>query len=109
MESSSSGTQIPLVRKDVIEEWADKYDIIRGVSPRWLIPTVVHKTDSLILVSDVMKETSMGLGLKSNLEPLNENEIALSSDLLSKSGKRVGDKIEIKLSIKDLFNGRKLI
>ena len=56
MESSSSGNQIPLVSREAVEDWASKYDIIRGVSPRWLVPVVVGRTDSLILVADVMKE-----------------------------------------------------
>ena len=91
MESSSSGNQIPLVSREAVEDWASKYDIIRGVSPRWLVPVVVGRTDSLILVADVMKELQMGVGRKSNLQELVSGEIALSSDLLTKSGEKVGD------------------
>jgi len=40
---------------------------------------------------------------------LGPDEVALSYDLLSKSGKNVGDTIDINLSIKNLFNGRRLI
>lgn len=43
------------------------------------------------------------------LQNLGPDEVALSYDLLSKSGKNVGDTIDINLSIKNLFNGRRLI
>jgi hypothetical protein len=55
MDSINNGTQIPMVRKSDIEQWAEKFEIIRGVSPRWLVPVVVNRTDSLILVNDVKK------------------------------------------------------
>jgi hypothetical protein len=73
------------------------------------VPVVIGKTDSLILVADIQRELAMGVGLKSHLNTLAQNEIALSDDLLTKSQKKVGDSIVISLSIKDLFNGRKLI
>ena len=109
MDSNNNATQIPLVSKQVIEEWANTTNTIRGVSPRWLVPVVVNRTDSLLLVTDVQRELKMGLGLKSHLQVLGEREVALSGDLLGKSGKRVGEQMEIELSIKDLFNGRKLV
>jgi len=35
--------------------------------------------------------------------------VSLSSELLSKLSKRVGDKVSLSLSIQDLFKGRKMI
>lgn len=40
---------------------------------------VVSKIDSLILVSNVTKELEIGVGLKSGLQKLKDNEVALSS------------------------------
>lgn len=70
---------------------------------------VANRIDSLILVSNISNELGMGVGTKSNLRALKEDEIALSSELLGKLSKSVGEKLSLTLSIKNLFNGARLI
>lgn len=72
MQNGRNSPNIPLVTKKPIDEWAEKYEIIRGVSPRWIVPVVVNRTDSLILVSNITNELNMGVGIKSGLHNLND-------------------------------------
>lgn len=109
MDTTSTPNRLPLVNRSLIEHWAQKYPIVRGVSPRWLIPAVANRIDSLILVANISGELEMGVGLKSSLENLKENEVALSSEMLGKLSKKVGDKLRVSLSIKNVFNGARLI
>ena len=46
----------PLIKYEEIETWAQSQGEIKGSSPRWIVPVVLGKIDSLVLVSDVKKE-----------------------------------------------------
>jgi len=61
---------LPLIRRDIVEQWADKYEIIRGCTPRWLVPLTTDKVDSILMVANISHELSIGLGLKSDLQTL---------------------------------------
>lgn len=38
-----------------IQEWVNKNPNINGISPRWIVPISLPKTDSLLLVTDIKK------------------------------------------------------
>jgi hypothetical protein len=100
---------VPLVRLDIVEAWAKNHSNVRGVSPRWIVPVELPKTDSLLLITNITHEQSLGVGLKSNLEKLGPREVALSKELMSRLGVKVGDSVSITLSIPGLLRGGKLI
>ena len=70
METQIRAGSLPLVKREPIEQWAQKYEIVRGCTPRWLVPIVADKVDSLLIVANVSHELAIGLGLKSNLQTL---------------------------------------
>jgi hypothetical protein len=51
----------------------------------------------------------MGVGLKSNSQPLTGKEIAMARDLMLRMGLKVGDSVAITLSLPGLLRGGKLV
>jgi hypothetical protein len=43
---------MPLIGMDIIQSWAGNHSNVRGVSPRWIVPVELPKTDSLLLVAN---------------------------------------------------------
>ena len=54
-------------------QWAEDNDVVRGVSPRWIVPVGIGRTDGLVLVADTARERSMGIGVSSNLDSLKKD------------------------------------
>lgn len=56
-ESSLQDVNIHLVNISELEEWRDAHDLVRGISPRWLIPMVTQNTtDTLLMVMNISHE-----------------------------------------------------
>lgn len=47
---------VPLVQMDIVRGWAERHGNIRGVSPRWIVPVELPKTDALLLVGNFTHE-----------------------------------------------------
>ena len=54
--------KLPLINVSEIEEWAKTQAIVRDVSPRWLMPSQVGKTDTILMVMNTTREIKMGIG-----------------------------------------------
>lgn len=100
---------MPIVRLDVVEEWARNHTAVRGVSPRWIVPVELPRTDSLLLVINSTRELEMGIGLQSGLQRLGAKEVALSTELMHRLGVKIGDSVSMTLTIPGLLRGGKLI
>jgi len=46
---------IPIVRVEEVKEWVSSHSIIRGVSPRWIIPITLGSMnlDSMMIIMDI--------------------------------------------------------
>lgn len=47
---------VPLVQMEIIRGWAERHANVRGVSPRWIVPVELPKTDALLLVGNFTNE-----------------------------------------------------
>jgi hypothetical protein len=49
----SSSFNLPLVNMSALKLWANEKPLVKGVSPRWVVPIVASKVDSLIMVLNI--------------------------------------------------------
>lgn len=47
---------LPLIDIASLQKWIDKSTLVKGMSPRWLIPTRVGSIDTILIVVNVTKE-----------------------------------------------------
>lgn len=79
--SSDSGlSAMPLVDLDMVDDWLANTPLIRGATPRWILPVLAGNVslDSIMLVMDVEKERKLGLGQRAGIQPLKAGQAALS-------------------------------
>lgn len=66
----TEGFRVPLLNVQEIEEWAKLQSIVEGVSPRWMMPSRMGNTDTILMVMDTARELGMGMGEGMTLEPM---------------------------------------
>jgi hypothetical protein len=99
---------LPLINIKELDTWANQHPIIKGISPRWMVPSKISSTDIIILVCNISRETGLGLIGEDTLPPLKENEVAMELTLMDKLGLKINDAVEIQMNPKNLMNGLKL-
>lgn len=98
----------PLIDIKSLQKWVDKNPIVKGVSPRWLIPTRVGNIDTILIVIDVKKEKEIGMIDENQIPSLDGKEIVMEELLMHKLGYSVGDVVSINFKPKNFPNGLKL-
>lgn len=60
---------IPIVSISEVNRWVSSHNIVRGVSPRWILPVTLGSInlDSMTMILDIQKEREVGLAQRTNL------------------------------------------
>lgn len=76
-------SNIPIVRIEEVQKWVSNHSIVRGVSPRWILPITLGSMhlDSMMIIMDIQNEKKVGLGQRANIDNLTVGEVAVSYEV----------------------------
>lgn len=102
---------MPLVDLDMVDEWLGSSPLVKGASPRWILPVLAGDVslDSIMLVMDVEREKKIGLGQRVGIQPLKAGQAALSKEVIDSLGLKIGDRLNITFQLQSAMESAKML